>query len=193
MNVEGIEHHRVTAARSCNLLGCRVSKRIGTPDDEGFERQSRVERRAASGILNGRAGRGDRFYFVPEMIDLALFKMRDHRRGTDGAGRHGTNRGRSHRQIDARYRWAFGLPTGEKPFHIVRLYPTFQEASWHRYARGVSLDTFEFHAREPAAVNGFPNLGTKAPFDARPAFIGNLGHFSTSYGVRIGRDESLIR
>jgi len=41
-----------------------------------------------------------------------------------------------------------------------------------------AFEAFDFHAREPTAVDSLPNLCAKAALNARPAFIGNLGHFS---------------
>jgi hypothetical protein len=76
----------------------------------------------------------------------------------------------------------------------VRLNPAFQKAGRYRNARGIGLYAFELHARKPTAVDSFANLGTKTPFNTRPAFIGNLGHFNFSQEYRrpIGRDDSLI-
>jgi hypothetical protein len=63
----------------------------------------------------------------------------------------------------------------------VGLNPALQEESRHGNTRSIGLDAFELHAGEPAAVYSLSNFRTKTPFNACPAFIGNLGHFSSSH------------
>ena len=56
MDVERIEHHRLAAPRQRDLLGGGMGERVGAADDEGVERQPRIERRAAERLVRGLCG-----------------------------------------------------------------------------------------------------------------------------------------
>src|ERR1700733_7436835 len=107
------------------------------------------------------------------MIDFTFFRRSDHDRRDDGArwSVAVADHGGTYRQVDARHRGTFGLPTVEQPLDVVRLDPALQKSGRHRNTRGIGLYTFEFHACEPTAVDRFANLGAQAPFDSDPAFV----------------------
>jgi hypothetical protein len=125
---------------------------------------------------------------------VRLLQMGDGGRWCDGEGLGCPDRRRSHRQVDSRDAGAFGLPAGQQALGIVGLNPALQKQSRNRNTRGIGLDALKLHAGKPAAVDGFSYLGAQAPFDARPAFIGNLGHFSFHgpFAPVAGRGDGLI-
>ncbi len=52
MDIERIEHQRLAAAAGRHLFGRGMGKRVGAADDEAFESEARIERRAAERLMH---------------------------------------------------------------------------------------------------------------------------------------------
>ena len=100
VDVERIEHQRLAAPAGRDLLRRGMRQRVRAADDEGLEREARIERRTAERLVHRHERHaGARVAAVARY--LARFARRHRRFGTLGFDRKRTDRGRADAQFQA--------------------------------------------------------------------------------------------
>ena len=182
MDVERIEHHRIVAARGRDLLGGCVRQRVRAADHEGVEGQPQIERRTAQ-ARHDRSPPG-RTRCAVRCRRASLRVSRPNSIASTCLVFGSAVRITALRTLTSSF-WISGvlaLPAGQQLFDVVRLDPAFEKAGRHREMRRAFMDSFEFHAGEPALENLFADFGAKPVLYALPTLLLGGCHFLVSFG-----------
>ena len=151
VDVERIEHQRIAAPADGDLFRRGMRERVRAADDEGLERQPRIERRTAERFVHRHERNAGAQLAVADDAIARLARRRRRLRPACGFGAGG--RIVAERTLNSRR-----VMAGSSACHwastrsaVMRLDPFAQKARRHRQPHRAVLDGFEFHARRTSS------------------------------------------